>query len=569
MKLFLTIFSITLLTVATSTGQSLPDFNPPLKIPLSMSANFGELRPDHFHSGIDLKTEGVTGKEVVAADSGFVYLILVSPVGFGKAIFLRHPSGYSTVYGHLDAYAPEIEEYVKAQQYRSKSFPVTIYPPDERFRVKRGQLIGYSGNTGGSSGPHLHFEVRKSNSERPVNPEMFNFQVTDNIKPSIIRLVVYPLDENTTINGQHTKTIFSVYGSDGRYRTGQEIRISGKAGFGITSYDYMNNSGNRFGVNSIELDIDSLPVFIYSINEFGFDESRYINAHIDYEEAIRNNLDIEKTFVLPNDRLTCYKKLVNRGIFDFADTLPHKVSITVKDGKENSSSLSFTVKPGFSTVIQKITDKDQQDVPMLYDRENVFSTDKIKLSIPSGALYDTLRFRYFATPRKSYLFSAVHHIHDIYTPLQKPATLSIKPDSLPVKSSKLLLVKVDEKGLISSAGGSYSNGFVTGTVLTFGNYAVGIDTIAPVINGNGLASSPDYTGRSELRVKIRDDFSGIKSYSVTIDGSWALFEYDAKNDVLIYRFDSKKITRGTKHTLVITVSDKCDNVSSVTRYFTW
>ena len=235
-------------------------FLSPLKIPLSLSASFGELRADHFHSGMDIKTQGVTGKEVVASDDGFVYLLLVSPGGFGRAIFIRHPSGYSTVYGHLDRYIPEIEAYVRAKQYENKSFAVTIYPPEDKFTVQKGETIAFSGNSGASSGPHLHYEIRKTDGEKPVNPLLF-FGIEDNLKPIIERLVIYPGSVTTRINDKKGKMFLNLSGADGNYSLVDEnvIRISGTAGFGITSYDYMNNTPNKFGINSIELQIDSIP----------------------------------------------------------------------------------------------------------------------------------------------------------------------------------------------------------------------------------------------------------------------------------------------------------------------
>jgi hypothetical protein len=318
----------------------------PLKIPLSLSASFGELRADHFHSGIDIKTQGVTGKEVVASDDGYVYLLLVSPGGFGRAIFIRHPSGYSTVYAHLDRYAPDIEEYVKTKQYENKSFSITIYPPEEKFIVKKGETIAFSGNSGSSSGPHLHYEVRKTNGEKPVNPLLFDFGIDDNLKPVIERLAIYPGSANTNINGRSERVFLNPTGADGNYflPDNTELRINGSAGFGVTCYDFMNNTPNRFGINSLELQIDSIPWFSYEINEFSFYETRFINAHIDYNASIQNNIDIERTFVLPNDKLSLYKNYMNNGLFDFTDNKSHIVKIIAADGSKNKSVLSFIIK---------------------------------------------------------------------------------------------------------------------------------------------------------------------------------------------------------------------------------
>lgn len=560
---------------STLSGYSQKDKNmfiPPVRIPMSLSANFGEIRADHFHSGIDIKTQGVTGKEVVASADGYVYLILVSPTGFGKAIFLRHPSGYSTVYGHLDRYSPEIEEYVKSQQYQNKSFQVTLYPPADRFTVKQGDIIGYSGNTGSSSGPHLHYEVRKTDGEKRVNPLQFGFGIEDNLKPVIERLVIYPGSKNTVINNNRGKVFLNVKGGDGLYTIPEDIEltISGGAGFGISSHDYMNGTYNRFGISSLELIIDSMPWFSYEINELSIYESRYINAHIDYEASVKYNLDIEKAFVLPNDKLSLYKNYMNNGFFDFVDNRIHKVTITVKDCMNNKSVLSFNVKPAQVKISAVSETADSNFIMMAFQKSNRFSSQGIILEIPRGALYDTLMFRYSGIPGNGNLFSAVHLVHNIFTPLQKACKLSIKPDSIPEgKASKLLIVQIDEKKRMNSAGGTFADGYISTDILSFGNYAVAIDTVPPVINGNGLAKEYDLTGRHEIRIRITDDLSGIKSYNGTIDGNWALFEYDAKNSVIFYRFDEKRIVKGTNHKLVLTVSDNRNNINTLQRDFVW
>ena len=545
-------------------------FIPPLKIPLSLSANFGELRADHYHSGIDIKTQGVIGKEVVASADGFVYLILVSPVGFGKAIFIRHPNGYSTVYGHLSKYNPEIEEYVKNQQYQSRSYAVTIYPPPARFPVRQGQLIGYSGNTGGSSGPHLHFETRLSNGEKPVNPLMFDFGIEDNLKPMIERLAIYPASERTLINNRSTRIILGVRGSNGNYSLpeGTEISISGTAGFGITGHDLINNASNKFGINALDLIIDSIPWFQYEINQFSFSETRYINAHVDYDAYIRYNYDIDRLFVLPNDKLSLYKGFMNNGLFDFTDGKSHEITIIARDGKNNESRLSFTVKPG--QAYAGYQDSNDNTMVMPYGKENTFKSDNATVTIPSGALYDTLYFRYSEAVSGNRFFRKVYKIHNRYTPLQIPYRLSLKPDTvIPGLESKLLIVNISERGTISGVGGSYENGYVSGDVSTFGDYAVSIDTVAPAIRANGLVPGADLSRREELRLWITDNLSGIKSYSGTIDGKWVLFEYDAKNNLIFHRFDSTKTTKGTNHILNVVVSDNKNNVKVLNTDFVW
>jgi hypothetical protein len=546
-------------------------FISPLKIPIFLSASFGELRADHFHSGIDIKTEGVTGKEVIASDDGYVYLLLVSPGGYGRAIFIRHPSGYSTVYGHLDRYKPEIEEYVKSKQYENKSFAVTIYPPEERFKILKGEIIAYSGNSGSSSGPHLHYEIRKTDGEKPINPLLFNFGIEDNLKPIISRLAIYPGSGSTTINGKNRNLYLNLMGADGNYYLpdNTELSINGSAGFGVTSFDYMNNTSSRFGINSIELQIDSMPWFSYEVNEFSFYETRYINAHIDYEAAVKNNIDIERTFVLPNDKLSLYKYFMNNGLYDFTDNKSHNIKITVKDGSNNKSVLSFNVKPELPKVSITEEKQDSSIRIMPFGKSNLFISDGIKVIIPAGALYDTLKFKFSRSDAGRNFFSDIFCLHDRFTPLQIPCSISIRPDIFPPgKESKLLIVQLDNNK-VSYAGGTFSDGYVIADLLSFGNYAVSIDTIPPEIFANGLTQGSNLSEKKEIRIKITDNFSGIKSYTGIIDGKWALFEYDPRYDLLVYKFDPGRIIKGTNHKLYLRVSDNRDNSSVFNCDFIW
>jgi hypothetical protein len=568
----LVLIGILLFSTLNENSKDKSIFISPVTIPLQLSANFGELRIDHFHSGLDIKTQGVTGKEVIAAASGYIYRISVSPGGFGNALYIKHPSGYSTVYGHLDRFTPEIEEYVKNQQYERKSFLVTLFPEKERFPVKQGDLIAFSGNSGSSGGPHLHYEIRKSDSEIPVNPLLFEFGKSDNIAPVIEKLVIYPINHHTLINKQNQIKKINISGGHGKYfiPSENEIRISGMAGFGIKTYDLLNDSYNRCAVYSIELDIDSIPVYKYIMDGFSFSESRYINSHIDYETYMRENIYIERTYILPNDKLDVYRNVINRGIFNFGDNKIHNAEIIVTDVNKNKSTLSFQIKsePAQSQDFTENIDKSIKVMP--YNRENKFVSDNISIRIPSGALYDTIYFSYKKSEGTKEMLSDLHFVNNIYTPVHKTYKISIKPNNIPSgKKSKMLIVQLGDDMKKSALDSYWTEDYLSAEAFSFGKFYIGIDTIAPVISANGLVEGANLTGKKEIKIKIVDDFSGIKSYEPTIDEKWALFEYDQKNDVLIYKFDEKRISKGTKHNLSLKVTDNKDNSSYFNCTFTW
>ena len=568
----LLISSVLILNILTENPKDKTLFISPVKIPLSLSANFGELRSDHFHSGLDIKTQGVTGKEVVATASGYIYRISISPGGFGRALYLRHPSGYLTVYGHLDRFIPEVEEYIVSQQYEKKSYLITVFPPKDKFRFEQGDLIAYSGNSGSSSGPHLHYEIRKSESEMPVNPLLFEFGTGDNIIPVIEKLAVYPVSGNTLINNQNKMRKYTVAGGHGNYYipVANEIRISGPAGFGIKSYDLLNDSYNKCAVYSIEMKIDSISLFKYVMNEFSFSESRYINSHIDYETYIRERTHYEKTFLLPNDKLSVYQDVVNRGIFNFNEDRTYHVEITVADIHNNKSTLSFKVKGIPPKSLEKQVSTDDNVNIMPYNRSNRFNTEDVSLSFPAGSLYDTLYFKYRKASGPNEMLSEIHYIHDKFTPVHKAYTLSIRPSVIPEgMESKMLIIQLSDDFKKSGLSSTFNDGVVTAKPTSFGMFYVGIDTVAPMITTNSLTPGIDLSGKKDIRIRIYDDLSGIKEYEPYIDGKWALFEYDQKNNIIIYRFDPERIARGTKHRMTLKVSDNADNISIYSCDFMW
>lgn len=566
-------FFIALLLLSLTGGPEKTDIlSPPLDIPLVLSANFGELRPGHFHSGIDFKTEGVTGKRVYAAADGFVYRIAVSPTGFGKALYIRHPNGISTVYGHLDSFIPAIEDYIKKEQYRKRSFAVNIFPEAKRFTVSKGDLIAFSGNSGSSMGPHLHFEVRQSSGEKPLDPLQF-YNIDDNIKPVINSVAIYPAKNGSMVKGSKNKFIAGTRGSGGRYSINQHepIRVSGPVGFGISAHDYLDNSWNKCGLRIVNLKVDNKLIYSHVIDEFSFSETRYINSHIDYEEKVRNSVYIQKTFLEPNNRLSIYNHVINDGVVEFADGDVHEIEIGVADFNDNYSSVKFSIR---SDTVEKNHLVQESGILMPFGQKNEIMHHDIRLSFPSSCFYDSIYFDYRKAPaHKSDLLSDIHFVHNRYTPVHSSYKIAIKPDTAinDALKDKLCLVYIsgDDMETVSYAGGQWSDGFIDGNVRELGIYAIGLDTIAPNVKPVRFENNATLGQNEELQIRISDDFSGIGDYEAFIDGQWALFEWDPRYSLLTYRPDPEYLSAGSRHSLELRVNDMQENETVLELDFFW
>lgn len=537
------------------------DFDPPVDFKMALSGTFGELRSDHFHSGIDIKTWGMENKPLRAIGDGFVSRVAVSPGGFGKAVYIKHPNGYTSVYAHCNSFSKDIQKWVKKEQYRMKSFRVNLFPERGQFPVEKGDVIAYSGNSGSSMGPHLHFEIRKTIGQIPVNPLHFGFRVKDYIRPKITGLRIYPVKPFSLVNEKNEiyEPELAGWGPEYRIEENDTIQLSGEFYFGLSTYDRLNDSKNHNGVYSVSLYIDSNLVYEHRMDAFPFSESRYVNSLIDYSYYKSRKQRFQKTYIEPNNKLSVYSRVTENGIFMFIDDKCHELRYVVKDIFGNESILSFTVKstpPAFTDVF---TAAQNSNSGTWFDwrTDNTYSTEDFEIFIPEGALYDTLNFSYKSADSSHGFCSPLHFIHKAGKPIHTRCEISILPDSIPARlRDKALIVKIDGENL-SSSGGEWEGDMMKTSIREFGTYAVAIDTIAPIAEPLNIRIGKDLSNQKSINFKIKDEISGIDDYEATLNGKWLLMEWDPKNDLLFYDID-KRLKKGVNQ-FMLKVSDAVGN----------
>ena len=551
-----TIFFFFFIIISFFTAGQNRYYSNPVKIPILLSGSFAELRSNHFHSGIDIKTQGVTGVSVHSAADGFVSRIVVSPTGYGNALYINHPNGTTTVYGHLQSFSKKITKYVKENQYLQKSFKVDLQVLPEKFPVKKDEIIAKSGNSGSSGGPHLHFEIRDTQTEEPLNPLKYNFDIKDNIPPKVFTLIITPLSDTSHVNYETRKRRYSVVFYDGKYhlKNNPTIPVYGEIGFAVETNDYLDGAWNKCGIYYLQLTVDDELYFSHQLDRFSFDESRYINSFIDYETYINLKRRFQKTWIEPGNKLSTYKYVKENGTFKAGGNNIHKIQILLKDTYGNSSTLEFNVESKLKEInktAEIFIDEFQ------YNRTNQFETNDFQLKIPKGALYKNLKFNYKTMPVAPGYYSEIHVIHYNTVPLHKSAGIKIKTKNLPRElEPKALLVNIDDMtGKFWAAGGNFEDGWITSKVQAFGHYAVKIDTIPPTIKPLSIKTNNTLTESSRIRFEISDDLAGIEKIEGMLDDKWTLFEYDAKRNLITHKFDKERFTFNKNHIITITVSD--------------
>jgi len=530
-------------------------FFSPVDFQLLVSSNFGKIRTNHFHAGLDINTKLRTGLNIYAVADGYISRVNISPRGYGKAIYITHQNGYVSVYAHLSEIKKSVSDFVHKVQHERHQFKVDLQLPEGQFPVRKGEIIGKSGNTGRSFGAHLHFEIREQESEKILNPFLFGFNVSDNEPPRIKGVYLYRFSDEIKHGGHIEKKLLRINGRD-------TISSFGKLGLGVEIRDYLSKNNGNFDVYQISLLFDDSLCFHYKFNKFSFDESRYINSFIDYNEFRISGKKIIKCFIEPNNKLSIYEPNL-KGFLHLDDGKLHKLSLIAADIRGNTTNLNFYIKSDSSKVLLPFQKEKSIEKFIDYSKIEEFRTDSFRILFHKDCLYDHLNFNYNVSHSLASKYSKYHYVHNPSVPLHNSATISIKPLLIPEHlKDKAIIANVGRKGSLTSMGGVWNDYFIETNILNFGIYIVTLDTIAPTIERlfQKNRNNRQIKKSKFLNFVIKDELSGVDEFVAFIDGKWALFEYDEKNNVISCNLHKEKILEG-KHHLVLWVRDKCDNLS--------
>ncbi len=548
--------------VASQVAPEKTNFRAPLTIPIILSGNFCELRPNHFHTGLDIKTGGTIGKTVVSIEEGYVSRLFYSHWGYGLAVYITHPNGYTSLYGHLSQFSPKILKKVRAIQEEKQSETFNYYLDSGEIVVKKGEKIGLSGTSGSSYAPHLHFEIRETATDYAMNPLLFGFKISDKTKPDVKGIKVYPLSPDATVNGEHKEVyIKTTRKKSGSYSLSKELKAHGKIGLGLHATDRLDGAGNVCGVFNVDLYNGKERIYNHNMRFMDFDKNRYINHHMDYIAYNVKKKNIHKTFLKGNNELPIYKT-VNKGILTIKTDSTYRIKYDIKDAYGNTSKLNFSIEGEDKP--QSLYKEDKSSCTRYLNHQQGFFFDTVNFTVlmAQGTIYDDHCFSYSSyTDSTKNLLSNVHVMNnkDIpvhhYFPIQ--ITPKIKFDS--TYWDKLIIVELTEKGYQINRKGIYVNGAVHTRIREYGEYAVNIDTIMPFIamvtKEKSLAK---LTKSSKIWFKISDNLSGIKTYKAYLDGKWVLSNYNRRNGKLFVNLAHTKV-KGGKHNLKLIISDERGN----------
>lgn len=555
--LFLYMIGVLVGAMSLMAQTAAPRFGVPFDFPLYLSGNFGELRSNHFHGGLDFKTQGVTGKPLLAIADGYISKVTVTPGGYGNALYLTHDNGYTSVHGHLDRFLPEIAALVRQRQYAEQSFAVTLeFAPDE-FRFRQGEVVAYAGNTGYSFGPHLHMEIRETATNEPIDPLPFYMdKITDNIAPRATRIMVYGDEHRGKVAlSEPIKGAAEVAGKiivNCQLLTVNCIEAWGRISAAISANDYMNGTHNNYGVRYVRLYVDDRLVSSSDVDRFSFDENRLINSWTDYAEQRTTGRWYMRSSIAENNELRMLHADAHRGWVTIDEERDYHFRYELEDLYGNRSTYRFVVRGK------------QMDIPhrlpsyfyyMDASRDNRFYTQGFELWMPQGTLFDDVELDYAVSPSASDQ-ADIYQLSTTRIPLRRAAEVALpthKDEA--IDGSKLYVARVDGKRRIYS-GGTYKYGRITAGITELGTYTVCADTVAPKITPIGSTS---WRKQGRVVCRIADAETGIRDYRGTIDGRWVLFKYSSKNARLTCDLRAEGIGPG-RHQVEIRVTDMRGNV---------
>ena len=557
---FFIIFFLGMANIAFPQDEIAKDyFVNPLEIPLVLSGTFGELRTNHFHAGLDIKTQKTAGHKVLASADGYVSRINVSLWGYGNALYITHPNGYTTVYGHLQEFSPQIDAYVRKKQYEKESFTIRLYPKSSELKVKKGDVIALSGNSGSSGGPHLHYEIRDVKSNI-LNPMLFGLNVPDHKNPTIQNAFAYSKNGSSQVNqsSENVQLVFNrQYDGD---LLANPINAHGEIGFGINAYDRLDGAINRNGLYSLDMFVNGEKVFQFTADKFSFDESRLINSYIDYERLIKLKQRVQKCFVDHEiNNLSLYKKLIKNGFINIKDSLEYTVSIIAKDFEGNKTRLIIPINgKKDSIIIPKKVEKTAHFFKA--DQANTIKDSLITAYFPENIFYEDF---YFDFSREN----GIVKLHNSSVPVHKSFRLSFDVSKYSEEELKTLYIaKKNRYGKLFYVNTKRKDNTLYTLSKGLGEFTLINDNDKPSIKSYGFKNEQWLTKFSTLKVKIHDKGSGIKSYRAEIDGEWIRMAFNPKNGLLTYDFSDKTL-EGTLHNLKVVVTDNVNNSTTFTTTF--